>query len=560
LKLLVISDDSEGNLGLEIRSRLPEGAFIGITRQALPEGDPELLVIEADLTLDQSIRLMRELRGRFPSLVAAIIESRDEWALAALDSVGYAVLAADTSNSINLINRAAESLTGWDRAEAIGKPIEQVFRATEEGTGRTIEGLAQAALRGETRHLGKGTLLASKDGRRRAIEGAFAPIKGRRGQQVAGIVVYFRDVALEQSERIEAARRQRLELFYQVAGNIADEFGQILTAISAEGQAHNLETKQALLRAKELIEDLQFFSKTGLAKRVSHIAPIISEAARRALVGSEINCSMRLPGDLWLVEVDAERLSRALYELILNARRAMSSKGRLLLSAENVVLGEGQEPPLQAGNYIAITISDTGKGMSARDIERVFDPYFAAGQGAGGLGLTAAYKAISECGGIIKVSSEEGSGSTFRIYLRAAAEGLPASGEDNLSRARILVMDEEESIRNVVAEMLRYLGYEVELAKDGAEAIELYRAALSAGDPFKAVILDLTVSKGMGGLQVIERLLEIDPGVRAIISSGYSGAPAMVGFRKYGFKGAIAKPYGIEELKSVLRMALDEPA
>jgi CheY-like chemotaxis protein len=266
-----------------------------------------------------------------------------------------------------------------------------------------------------------------------------------------------------------------------------------------------------------------------------------------------------LPGDLWSVEVDAERVGRAIYEVILSARRAMPPKGHLLLSAKNVTLSEGQEPPLRAGNYLAITISDIGGLVSAQEIERAFDPYLMAGQGARGLGLMAAYKAISECGGIIKVSSEGGAGLTLRIYLRSAAGESPAAPKDP-SRARILLMDEEESIRKVVAEMLTYLGYDVELARDGAEAVELYRAALSSGDPFKAVILDLTVSKGMGGLEAIRRLLEVDPGVRAIISSGYSGDPVMVNSRKYGFRGAIAKPYGIEELNRVLQKALDEPA
>lgn len=559
-----MSDDSGGELALEIMNRLPG---VAPTIGGISAGeDFELPVIKADLTLDQSIELLRELKGRFPGLLAVIIEGGDDSALAALDSIGYAVLTADASGSVDFINKAAESLTGWDRAEAIGKPLEQVFQIINEETGQPIEGVAQAALRGEAHSLKKGTPLLGRDGRRRAIEGAVSPIK--RGGQVAGIAVYFRDVAPEQWEQIEAIRRARLELFCQVADKIATEFGQVLAAISdsipswkpsAEGESGVLasEVESALLRAKELIRELQFFSKTSPARSALHLAPLIREAAERALVGSGINCSMQLPGDLWAVEVDAERVSRAIYELILNARQAMSSKGRLLLSAENVTVGEGQEPLLPAGNYVAITISDTGQGMSARDIERAFDPYFTTRQGASGLGLTAAYKVISECGGFIKVTSEEGRGSTFRIYLRAAEE---LARQEKPSPGRALVMDEEESIRNVVAEMLRYLGYEVELARDGAEAVELYRAALSAGNPFKFVILDLTVSKGMGGLEAIRKLLEIDPGVRAIISSGYAGDPAMVSFRKYGFSGAIAKPYGIEELRRVLAMALDEPS
>ncbi|HXG64056.1 MAG TPA: ATP-binding protein, partial [Blastocatellia bacterium] len=219
--------------------------------------------------------------------------------------------------------------------------------------------------------------------------------------------------------------------------------------------------------------------------------------------------------------------------------------------------------PLPPGRYVKITVRDTGIGIPEEHLDKIFDPYFTTKQTGSGLGLATSYSIIKKHNGHIAVESRPGQGTAFYVYLPAsqtqAAPIAQAQGTPRAGKGRVLVMDDEETIRNLAGRILAHLGYEAGLAENGEEAIEMYRQAKRSGRPFDVVIMDLTIPGGMGGKEAIRRLLEIDPGVKAIVSSGYSNDPVMADFRRYGFKGVVTKPYRIADLGEALHDLMAEP-
>ena len=194
-------------------------------------------------------------------------------------------------------------------------------------------------------------------------------------------------------------------------------------------------------------------------------------------------------------------------------------------------------------------------------LSKIFDPYFTTKEKGSGLGLATSYSIIKKHGGYITVESEVGVGTTFYIYLPASMKEIPI-GEDKkeeicFGHGYILLMDDRESIRDMVGEMLSYFGYEVEATGEGSEAIDLYKKAKKAGQSFDAVILDLTIPGGMGGEEVIQKLLEIDPQVKAIASSGYSNDPIMSEYKQYGFSKVVTKPYDVRKLSEILHKVIN---
>jgi len=238
----------------------------------------------------------------------------------------------------------------------------------------------------------------------------------------------------------------------------------------------------------------------------------------------------------------------------------MPEGGTIRLMAENITVGPENSSTMKQGKYVKITIKDEGTGIPKGDLPKIFDPYFTTKTKESGLGLATAYSIIKKHDGYITVESELDAGTTFYIYLPASENGSVSQkdeeGKTLGGKGKILVMDDEKAIRDLSAEMLESIGYEVALARDGAEAIEIYKLAKDSGNPFNVVIMDLTVPGGMGGREAVEKLREIDPGVKAVVSSGYTNDPVMVDFKKYGFSGVIAKPYKFAELSEVLHKTI----
>jgi CheY-like chemotaxis protein len=300
------------------------------------------------------------------------------------------------------------------------------------------------------------------------------------------------------------------------------------------------------------------FSKGGApVKEVTTISDVIVGCSTFALSGSKVGCDFNLPADLWPVKIDIGQINQVIQNIIINANQAMPEGGTIRISAVNITVDMNHGLPLQPGNYVLLSFQDSGSGIPEMNINKIFDPYFTSKENGSGLGLTTAYSIIKRHDGHITVDSQVGIGTIFNVYLPSSKEELQKKAEDARidiqGKGKILAMDDEEMIRSLIQEMLDRMGYKVELASDGEEAIGLYQRAKEAGEPFDAVILDLTVPGAMGGKETIGRLCQIDANVKAIVSSGYSIDPVMSNYEKYGFCGVVEKPYNLQKLGEILK-------
>lgn len=388
-----------------------------------------------------------------------------------------------------------------------------------------------------------------------------APLRDQDGNIVAAIEL-VRDITSVQAPGSDMHRTQRMESLGVMAGGIAHDFNNLLTGIMGNISLASLKAGQqspALLnlqkaekaaeRAKNLVQQILTFSRGGdPVKKSMHLKEVISETADLALHGCSSTSRIIVQDNLLPVEIDRQQVGQAISNIVANADQAMPNGGTVTISCSNVA--ETDELPSSLNKdrrYIVIATSDTGIGILPEYRDRIFEPYFSTKQKARGLGLTVADSIIHKHGGLITVDSGPGAGSTFRIYLPASDRVMDDSDLENISPAavegRVLIMDDEAPVREVAGEILALSGCRVAYAADGKEAVELYLRSREEGDPFDAVVLDLTVPGGMGGRQTLEQLLEIDSGVQAIVSSGYSSDAVMADYQSYGFCGMVAKPY-----------------
>jgi PAS domain S-box-containing protein len=392
------------------------------------------------------------------------------------------------------------------------------------------------------------------------------------------VTVIVRDVTERKRVELERLQFSKLESLGILAGGIAHDFNNILTVILGNIGLAALDDKigprvkdrlaqaeAACVRAQALSQQLLIFGKGGAPlKKLFSVAKILTETTVFACVGSPEKCETAFPENLWSIEADPGQIGQVFQNLTINAIQAMPTGGTIKVWAENLTVGTGSGLPLSPGRYIKISLQDQGTGIPAEHLPRIFDPYFTTKQKGSGLGLASAYAIINKHHGHIAVESKPGVGTTFIIYL-PAVEGqvIPQPEEDTellIGKGKILVMDDEEMVREFLGATLAHLGYEAEFARDGGEAIEMFVKAQESGQAFAAVILDLTVPGGMGGKEAMAKLLEIDPQIKVVVSSGYSDDPIMTDCQKYGFSGVIAKPYRISELGKILNQVIMKKA
>jgi PAS domain S-box-containing protein len=360
-------------------------------------------------------------------------------------------------------------------------------------------------------------------------------------------------------------RNSKLESLGLMAGRIAHDFNNLLAAILGNlclAQVHInnpqkltnrlAEAEAAATRAKDLTMQLLTFASGGApVKKPIYLRSLLREAVLLANQSSSVSCEFVMADDLWPVTADEGQISQVIHNLTINAVQAMPQGGTLTVRARNTDL------PAAGKRCVDIEIGDSGAGIPAHLQAKIFDPYYTTRQGGSGLGLATCHAILSKHGGSISLESTPGEGTVFHIRLPAAEQGAVPEPfretELHPGQGRILVMDDDAAICTIAQASLEELGYSVECTDDGRAAIDLYRRGTAEGNPFAAVILDLTVPAGMGGKEAIALLRQIDPQVKAIVSSGYSSDPVMADYRHYGFAAALRKPYRLAELSKLLR-------
>ncbi len=485
------------------------------------------------------------------------------------DSIPDAIFILDAEGHILEVNKGAQAIFGRERDAFINAPIDSLSVPGVDDV-RAGGDVVRRAFAGERRQHELTGVRA--DGKTFPQEVSFMPAT-YQGNQV--VIAVARDISERKRAEAELLRRQKLEAIGVLAGGIAHDFNNLLQAVFgflAVAQRKITNRKKALLMIEKADSALQMsvklttqlltFSKGGkpVRKPIS-VAPVIEAAAMFAMSGSQSTCRFNFEKPLWTIEADDGQIGQVIQNLVLNALQAMPKGGKVTVSARNVDLsraGAGVVPG--PGKWLEITVRDTGPGIPAENLQRIFEPYFTTKENGSGLGLATSYSIVKNHGGMIEVSSVVNAGSIFTVWLPAgtsrAAEAHDQIDRRDLVRRKILVMDDEAVVREAVGEMLQTLGQDVEFAEDGASAIERYRAAHAAGAPFAVVILDATVRGGMGGREALKALQQIDPGVAVVIASGYSNDAVVSDYASFGFRGFLPKPFSLDSLQSVLGRVL----
>lgn len=507
---------------------------------------------------------MEELLAENRRLEARIEESERKFRnLMENMPVGIAVTTED--DGILEANTALWKMFGYgSKEEFLKEKASSLYRAMDE-SGRA----AEAIRRGGARDLE--VRARRKDGA--GFTGALTSLVQKAEDGRPRFISLFEDVTEKKMMENEILKAKKLETIGDLAGSIAHDFNNLLVGIlgrisvameyvEKDGKLHEIlrDVEEAALRTKGLTRRLLTFSRGGQpVKESASAVDLLRSTADLVLRESGVSCVFSFPdGDVY-ADMDEGQVGQAMNNIILNARQAMEEGGVVEIEAKNVTVASADSLPIEPGKYVKVSIKDNGTGIPEENLNRVFDPFFTTRRRASGLGLAVTYSIIKKHKGHITVESKEGAGTTVHVYLPASV-GRPPSAPGSLKvergSGRVLVMDDDEMVRDVTGEMLGLLGYDYSFARDGVEAIGLFKKAIETGSPFDAVILDLTVEDGMGGADAVKRLIRIDPGVRAIVSSGYSRDPIMSDYRRHGFCAVIYKPYRLAEFSRAVKDAI----
>ncbi len=490
-----------------------------------------------------------------------------------LRSIGDGVITTDIEGKIVLINKVAEELTGWTHSEAKGLPLTTAFNIIHEITRKPLENPVELVLSsGKQIELANNTILVSRDKTERIIADSGSPIKDKDNTTI-GVVLVFRDMTEKRKIQNAIQRTSKLESLGILAGGIAHDFNNLLggiynytdlaNRISSNHEVSNYldKTMNTIDRARNLTGQLLTFAKGGAPVcKVQPLFPFIQEATQFALSGTNITCIFDNPKDLWPCNFDKNQIGQVIDNLVINAQQAMPIGGAIELTAQNIILTKNEHSALGEGNYIKLSIKDSGIGIPHELLNRIFDPFFSTKTKGHGLGLATCYSIIARHNGCIDVLSEQGKGSTFIMYLPASIDTISASVEisnyEHKGKGTIVVMDDEEIIRESLSGILESLGYSVVCKENGNETIDFFIEATEKNIKIKGMILDLTIPGGLGGKEVIAEIRKINKEIPVFVSSGYAGDPVIANPAEYGFTASICKPFSYAELIEMLNKHL----
>ena len=519
------------------------------------------------------ICIVRDISERKRTEEALI--NREQFIRNILDTVDEGFIVVDRDFRILTANKAYCSQVGESCDSVIGrhcyeishKTLRPCYEAGEECAVRHVFETGEPHTALHKHPDAKGSVLY--------VETKAFPIKDSTGA-VTSVIEMVNNITEKHLLEEEQLKTQKLEAIGTLAGGIAHDFNNLLQGVfgyisMAKMTLDQKERSLAMLEQAEnalhmsvnLTTQLLTFSKGGkpLKKKIP-LQSVIENSVKFALSGSRAEYRIKLDEGLWAVEADEGQIGQVIQNMVLNADQAMPLGGKIVVAAKNVQAPKHAHYQLLGeGKYVEVSVEDSGIGIPEQYLPKIFDPYFTTKDKGSGLGLATSYSVIKNHGGLIDVKSKLAEGTTFFVYL-PAVEAVETSAvtvsEDvrALRKGRILLMDDEDIVRIIGGVMIRSLGHQVELVENGKEAIDKYRESMRSGRKFDIVIMDLTIRGGMGGEEAIKEFLEIDPDIKAIVSSGYADSSAISEYEAIGFKACLTKPYNLEDLRDTLNALL----
>jgi PAS domain S-box-containing protein len=483
-----------------------------------------------------------------------------------------AILLIDGTNFIDC-NEATQRMTGYDDKSAFLMTHPSALSPSTQPDGKSSLEKADEMMRTARAngfHQFEWTHRKA-DGEDFPVQVSLTPIR-MNGKNLIHCV--WRDLTVHKKNELALANVQKLESLGVLAGGIAHDFNNVLTAIlgnlsllqseikpGGEAQEILTEAQKACATAKGLSNQLLTFSKAeSLSISVVDLRPVLTEAAVFAARGTNVRCVFELGESPLAAAVDKEQISRVVQNLIINAAQAMQKGGDIALRASPVTLGANERPGFPAGLYIRLTVEDQGPGIPSEHLTRIFDPYFSTKAVGRGLGLAMCYSIMAKHGGCISADSKPGSGAVFTLHFPAASNADITAEKKKApittGSGKVLIMEDDPPLAKVLKRILERLGYGSDIVSDGQAALDAYRREMTAGKPYDAVIMDLTIAGGMGGEETIGKLKALDPEAKAIVSSGYANNPIISDYAASGFSAALCKPYNMEQVSEALRRAL----
>lgn len=493
---------------------------------------------------------------------------------ALLDNYPVGILFVSYDRVIRRVNAEMTRISGYSQEELVGDTTRKFYPTDEiyEENGRKNYPILHRS----------GSLELQNELRRKDGTSVMCNWRARLIETTAGlegVAWSVEDISGRLRMEEELLKVKKLESVAVLAGGIAHDFNNILVAIIGnvslaerllddQHQARELlgRAVRASLRARDLVVRLLTFAKGGEAvKGVASLPDMLRESVPFVLSGSNVKCTYEFAESLWTVKMDPGQVDQIFQNLVLNADQSMPEGGSLTIICTNMIV-ENNNAGIIPGKYVVVQVRDTGCGIAAENIDRIFDPYFSTkkkdSNKGSGLGLSIVHSIVLKHQGKIRVESTLGEGTVFTLYLPALDEQAVVTAQAQepivIGKGRIMIMDDEEMVRRVVVDMLSYLGFTTVEAEDGDEALGLYQQAMAEGPSIDAVIMDLTIPGGMGGKEAVQRLLQLDPKARAIVSSGYSNDPVINDYHAAGFVGIVSKPYQLAELSRELSTVLAE--
>jgi PAS domain S-box-containing protein len=489
-----------------------------------------------------------------------------------LQSIGDGVITTDNNGRIQMMNQVAERLTGWSNSEAHMKPLPEVFKIVNEYSRQPCPNPVELVLTSKSIiELANHTMLITKDGRELIIADSGAPIKDNKGE-IIGTILVFRDTTEKQRTQDRIIRAEKLESLGVLAGGIAHDFNNLLAGIFGYMELAQLENTNEKVReyldqsvkvykrTVDLTKQLLTFSKGNILNRkIGNLSSVIQDAANFALSGSIVTCDIWIEDNLYLCSYDENQIGQVMDNLLINAKQAMPDGGTIKIKAENLTLDSQKNLNLPKGHYVGVSIKDSGPGIPTDLIPRIFDPFFSTKQMGSGLGLATCFSILEKHDGAIDVYSNK-NGTTFTFYIPAAQGFLeksdPSIQNQLLAGGKILIMDDEPSIRMILGEYLRTIGFEVTEVSRGEELLETLKTADKQGDQYKAAILDLTIPGGMGGVATVKEIKKNGYTFPVFATSGYSEDSVISDPERYGFTDSLSKPFKMKELSQLLSQYL----